>query len=107
MPTKLIRLEDGVLVEAEVPSDQVKQIAGGYADKVKATFQRIEPILLSVCRPLSAAWKEISEEANLTEIQVELGLSFEGEGNLFVTKSKASANLTVKLTLNPLKPKVE
>ncbi len=38
MATKLIELEDGTLVEIEVPGEQVQQISGGYADRVSATF---------------------------------------------------------------------
>jgi hypothetical protein len=38
---------------------------------------------------------------NIEQAEIELGLSFEGEGNLYVTKSKLGANLTVKLVLTP------
>lgn len=38
---------------------------------------------------------------NIEQAEIELGLSFEGEGNLYITKSKAGASLTVKLTLKP------
>ena len=44
MATKLIQLEDGTLVEVEVPGDQVQQISGGFADKVNATFDKIHPL---------------------------------------------------------------
>lgn len=97
MATKLIQLEDGTLVEIEVPADQAQQISGGFADKVSATFDKIQPILVKTCRPITAAWKEISREIHIEQAEIELGLSFEGEGNLYVTKSKAGANLTVKM----------
>lgn len=32
---------------------------------------------------------------------MELGLGFEAEGNLYITKAKGNANLTVKLKLAP------
>ncbi len=101
MTTKLIELDDGILVEIEAPSDQVQQISGGFADKVNATFNKIHPILVSTCRPITSAWKEINQDMNIEQAEIELGLSFEGEGNLYVTKSKAGANLTVKLVLKP------
>ena len=101
MATKLIQLEDGTLVEIEVPADQAQQISGGFADKVSATFDKIQPILVKTCRPITAAWKEISREIHIEQAEIELGLSFEGEGNIYVTKTKASANLTVKLILKP------
>lgn len=101
MPTKLIKLEDDTLIEVEVPPDQVQQISGGLADKVAATFDKINPILIKTCRPIISAWREINEELKIDQAEIELGLSFEGEGNLYVTKSKAGANLTVKLVLKP------
>ena len=101
MATQLIELEDGILVEIEAPEDQVRAIAGGFADRVSSTFDKIQPILLQVCRPVTATWKELNQEMHIEQAEVELGLSFEGEGNLYVTKSSASANLTVKLILKP------
>lgn len=56
MATKLIQLEDGTLVEIEVPPDQAQQISGGFADKVSTTFEKIKPVLLRTCRPIVEVW---------------------------------------------------
>jgi hypothetical protein len=48
MPTKLIQLEDGTLVEVDVPADQARQISGGFADKVNSTFDKIQPLLVKI-----------------------------------------------------------
>lgn len=101
MGNKLIELEDGILVEVEVPSDGVQPISGGFAEKVDATFDKIRPLLVKTCRPIVAAWKELNQDTNIEQAEVEIGLSFEAEGNLYVTKSKAGANLKVKLVLKP------
>lgn len=101
MPTKLIRLDDGTLVEVEVPEEQARQISGGFADKVDATFEKVKPILVKTCKPIAAAWKELSKEMTIDQAEVQIGFSFEGEGNLYITKSKANANLTIKLVLKP------
>ena len=84
MATKLIELEDGILVEVEVPEDQARQISSHLADKVSSTFDQIQPILVKTCHPIIAAWKEISEDIQIEQAEVELGFSFEGEGNLYV-----------------------
>lgn len=100
MPTKLIRLEDGTLVEVETSPDEAQQISGGStAKRVEANFDKISPILRKVCRPITETWKELSKEMLVEQAEVEIGLSFEGEGNIYITKSKASANLKVKLVL--------
>ena len=102
MATKLIRLEDGTLVEAEVPEGQAQEISGGLADKVNKSLDTIQPLLVKICRPIVSSWKELAKEIQIDQAEVELGLSFEGEGNLYVTKAKAGANFTLKLTLKSL-----
>ena len=102
MASKLIELEDGALVEVEVPENKAQPIAGGAADKIKdATIERIKPIILKVCKPLSEVWKELNKDMHIEQAEVELGLGFEAEGNLYITKAKGNANLVVKLTLKP------
>jgi hypothetical protein len=101
MATKLIRLEDNTLVEVEVPDDQVQPISGGFADRVNATFDKIRPVLINTCRPIASAWDELSQDMDIDAAEVNINFSFEAEGNLYVTKSKAGANLTVKLVLKP------
>jgi hypothetical protein len=95
--TKLIELADGTLVEAEVAESEARPISGGAADKVAASMEKIEPVLVSVCKPVAQAWKAIGDDLHVESVQIELGLSFEGEGSIFVSKAKAGANLTVTL----------
>jgi hypothetical protein len=101
MATRLIQLKDGTLVEVEASEDEPQLISGGIADKVDATFDKIKPFLLRSCRPITEAWREVSREVKIEQAEIELGLSFEGEGNLFVTRSKAGANIAIKLILRP------
>jgi hypothetical protein len=101
MSTKLIQLDDGTLVEIEVAADQARQISGGFSDKVSSSFDKVQPLLVKVCNSVSAAWQEINQDMNIDQAEVQLGLSFEGEGNLYITKTKANANLTIKLILKP------
>jgi hypothetical protein len=104
MTTKLIELEDGTLVEIEAsPEEGYIPISGGAAKKVKAAFDKIKPMMVEVIRPISEAWKELSQEMHVEEAEVELGLSFEGEGNLYITKAKSGANITISFTLKPPK----
>ena len=101
MATKLIELEDGILIEVEATEDEVKPISGGFAQKVDKTVDKIKPVMLKVCRPVIESWKELNKEVSIDEIEVQLGLSFEGEGNLYITKAKAGANISVKFVLKP------
>jgi hypothetical protein len=101
MGTKLIQLGDNVLVEVEVAEGQAQPISGGLADKVAATFDQITPVVAAICSHIASSWKDLNKDVALDQAEVTLGLSFEAEGNLYITKSKATANLTVKLVLKP------
>lgn len=99
MATKLIRLDDGVLVEVEVPEDEAQPISGGMADRVAAALDKVRPVLARLAQAVATDWRELSEQVSIDQAEIELGLSFEGEGNLYITRSKATANLTVRLLL--------
>ena len=99
MASKLIKLEDGTLVEVEVTGKEVQQIAGGLAEKVDATLNKIKPVLLKTCQPIVAAVKDLLEDVDLEQVEVEVGLSFDIEGNIYVTKTNFGANVLVRMTL--------
>lgn len=109
MASKLIRLHDGALVEVEITGQEAREISGGLAERVDSSFGEIGPLLEKVCRPVSDAWRKLNRNRNLAidAAEIQFGLSFEGSGNLFVTKAKAGANLTVKLTLKPMEIKMD
>ena len=101
MPTKLIKLEEGILVEVEVPEEEAKKISNRLADKVESTVNVIKPVLITICRPIIEAWKDINQEMQVEQAEVEIGFGFEAEGNVYVTKAKADTNIKVKLMLKP------
>ena len=99
MASRLIKLEDGTLVEVEVAGDEVQQISGGLAEKVDATINKIKPVLLKTCQPIVAAVKDLREDIDLEQVEVEVGLSFDIEGNIYISKAKFGANVLVRMTL--------
>lgn len=102
MASKLIELGDGTLVEVEVPENKARPISGGAADRIQeATIDKIKPILLKACKPIAEIWQELDQDLHIEQAEVELGLGFEAEGNLYITKAKGSANLLVRFTLKP------
>jgi hypothetical protein len=66
-----------------------------------ATIDKIKPLILKACKPIAEVWKELNQDMHIEQAEVELGLGFEAEGNLYITKAKGNANLTVTLTLKP------
>jgi hypothetical protein len=86
MGSKLIRLEDGMLVEVVTAGDEVQQISG--RDKIK-------PILLKTCIPIVESVKELRDKVDVEQVEVEIGLSFNAEGNIYITKTTISANAII------------
>ncbi len=101
MTAQLIELEDGLLVEVDVPDDQVNQIAGGVPEQVGKAIDTVKPVLLKACRPMVSVWKELNQEMSIDNVEIELQLGFSAEGSVFLAKSKGSANLKVKLSISP------
>lgn len=99
MATKLIHLSDDTLIEVEVSPGETRQISGGLPEKVSASFDQLRPVVVSLCRSLAGTMGAVAHDFHVEKTELEFGLSFEGEGNIFVTKAKAGANLVLKLTL--------
>lgn len=104
MSSKLIELEDGLLVEVEVSPDHVKQISGGMPEQVNKAIDTVRPVLLKACRPIVSVWNELNQEMSINNAEVELQLGFSAEGSVFLAKTSGSANLKVTLSISP-KPK--
>ena len=103
MASQIMKLDDDTLVEVELSAQDAQKISGGGLGlgRLNTSFQKIQPILKTVCEPINAVWKELSQDMHIEQAEVELGLSFEGQGNIFITKSTAGANLNIKLILKP------
>jgi hypothetical protein len=101
MARKLIELEEGILVEVEIPEDQLQQISGGTSHQLSQTINAVTPILLKACQPITEVWQALNQDMEINEAVVEIGLGFEAEGNIFIAKGKANANLNISLKLKP------
>ena len=103
MATRLIELENGILVEAEVSEDEAEATSTNFIKGVKSAFDQVKPILISISRPIAEAWQEINKDMEIEQAEVEVGLNFEGQGNIYIAKGKGGTNLKVKLVLKPKK----
>lgn len=99
MSRTLIQLEDGILVQVEVTGNETQEISGGGAAKVKARLDKLHSVLLHVCQPLVETGRSLRNHVDLERVEVEVGLSFDIEGNIYVARTNAGANLLVRMTL--------
>lgn len=99
MASQLIRLGDGTLVEVEAEENDVQAVSGGFAKRVDATFDAIKPVLLKTCHSIVSSVRELDQEVTLEHTEIELGLSFESEGNIYVARARMGANILVRMTI--------
>jgi hypothetical protein len=69
--TKLIQLDDGTLVEVTAAPGEVRQIAGGLAERVGATVEKLRPVIMKICRPIVDSFREMSTTTNVEHVEVE------------------------------------
>jgi len=103
MSKKLIELEDGLMMEVEVPQSEIEMISGGgdMVEKVQSSMGTIEKMLLQSVQPIINTYNTLNQEVTLDSAEVEVGIGFSAEGNIFIAKGNANANLKVKLVLKP------
>ena len=104
MSKKLIELDNGLLIEVDVPKSEIEMISGGGGDmveRVKSSMDRVEAILTQSVEPIANAYANLHQSIKLEQAEVEIGIGFSAEGNIFVAKGNANANLKVKLVLKP------
>jgi len=103
MSKKLIELENGLMMEVEVPQNEIEMISGGsdMVEKVEQSMGTVEKMLLQSVKPIVNAYTLLNEDVLLESAEVKVGIGFSAEGNVFVAKGSANANLNVKLVLKP------
>jgi len=103
MAKKLIELENGLVMEVDAPKSDIEMISanGDVVDKVKTSMGKVEKMLIQSVQPIVNVYKGLDKEVLLEKAEVEIGIGFSAEGNIFVAKGNANANLKVKLVLKP------
>jgi hypothetical protein len=105
MSKKLIELDNGLIMEVDMPQSEIEMISsnggGDVVDKVDKSISAVESILLKSVEPITKAYKALNQDMILEKAEVEIGIGFSAEGNIFIASGKGSANLKVKLVLSP------
>src|SRR5437588_9160983 len=100
----LIRLNNGkgplVEVDLEIPAAQ-RASSGTVIQLVNKGFEDILATLQSIVVPFADAWRELSDEVEISESTVKLSLGITAGGDFFVAKGSAKANLEISLKLKP------
>jgi len=100
-PMKLIELDDGTYIQVDALPGEPEEVAASLAERVSSSFEKLAPVLMGVCDPFIDIWRELNAKVSMQQAELEIGLAFEGEGNLYITRTTASANVTVRLIFQP------
>ena len=103
MSKKFIELENGLVMEVDIPKDEIEMISSGgeIIEQVSSSMGTIENILIQTVQPIINTYKILNEDIHLSSAKIEVGIGFSAEGNIFIAKGNANANLKVKLVLKP------
>ena len=103
MAKKFIELENGLVMEVDVPQSEIEMISnsGEMVEKVDKSISAVKELLIKSVEPITEAYKVLNQEVVLEKAEVEIGIGFSAEGNIFIAKGKGTANLKVKLILSP------
>jgi hypothetical protein len=107
MATRFLELRDGVIIEIGAPADVREEMHTSTAERVDTTMEMVGSMLSRILAPIGDAFKGLHDTLNVPvavdAAEVELGVSFSAEGNLFVAKSKAEGTMKVKVSFKPVK----
>ena len=103
MSKKLIELANGLLMEVDVPQSEIEMISSNsdMVEKVNKSMDTVKEMLIKSIEPITQAYEVLNQDVVLEKAEVEIGIGFSAEGNIFIAKGKGSANLKVKLVLSP------
>ena len=103
-PPVLIQMNNGKgpLVEVSLILPPAQMMSAAHVAKVVSNgFEEVVGMLKDIVRPFSETWKELSKEVVISESSVKLSLGVTAEGNFFVAKGSAEANIEIELKLTP------
>ena len=103
MSKKLIEMDNGLMMEVDIPPQEIEMISGGndVVQKVEQSMSTVEKVLIQSVQPITQAYQALNQDVVLEKAEVEIGIGFSAEGNIFIAKGSGSANLKVKLVLSP------
>jgi hypothetical protein len=97
---QLIRFADGVLVEIAPNEDPIAPISGKAAQRMQQGFDAAAEVISSVLRAVTAGSARALRDSGASEAEIEFGVGFSVEGNIYVTKATGEGNLTVRVKVN-------
>jgi hypothetical protein len=108
MSTKFLELKDGIIVEIGAPNEVREEMHTSTAERVDTTMRMVASMVGEIVRPLGDAFSHLYDALDVAmsveTAEVEMGLSFSAEGQIFIAKSKAEGTLKIKVIFKTTSP---
>ncbi len=104
MATELVQIENGFLIEVEEskPSNKPRPFSSGKDTRaIENRLSEAKEIIVKAVSNIIPAWDELAGKVKVESAEIEMGLGFEANGNIFIVQGKAKANLSIKLKISP------
>jgi hypothetical protein len=104
MKNGIAQTVDGMLIEVEFDDDVAMRCSSSkQAEKIGVAYSSVQDVLQRIAQPFINTYRSLSDNVELAEAEISLGLAFEAEGGIVLCKAKGSANLEITLKLKPAK----
>lgn len=107
MASRYIEMRERVIIEVGSPGEGRDEMSGGVLSRLSTSITEIEEVIDKVVRPIGRAFADLHKTLDVPieveKAEVKLGLSFSGEGNIFVTKVSAEGTLEINVTFAVVK----
>jgi hypothetical protein len=97
--TKLIELNDGILVEVQAQEGGYEALSSRLADRVTTSIDGIGALASKLCKQVGDSLKDLKHDVEIEHVEVALNLGFEAEGNIYIARLGADANVSVTFTI--------
>ena len=108
MASHYLELGDGIIVEVGSPGEKREEMHNAALERVDSTFEMVGSFIEKMVRPIGQSFVDLKTALDVPievkEAEIEIGLSFSAEGNIFVTKAAAEGSLSIRITFAALKP---
>jgi len=88
------------MVEVSQNPDPVSPVSGKAAERMTQAFQVAAEVVSGVLRAIVGTSARALRDSGASEAEIEFGIGFSIEGNIFVTKATGEANITVRVKVN-------
>jgi hypothetical protein len=106
--SRYIELHGGVIVEVGSPGEGRQEMHNATLERVESSLEIVGGLIEKIVTPIRKAFIDLKQAADVpievASAEVQLGLSFSAEGNVFVTKAKAEGSLNLKIIFQTVKP---